>query len=63
MYIVSLLRSSYHHTDLAIAKSDNSNISELEEVEEEEQDTDTWKLCAKQGPAWHLEVKGLFSII
>ena len=59
--IVSLLRSSYHHTDLAIAKSDHSNISEeeLEEVEvQEEEDTDTWKLCAKLGPAWHLEVMG-----
>ena len=62
MYIVSLLRSSYHHTDLAIAKSDHSNISEVQEEEREEvedvEDTDTWKLCAKLGPAWHLEVMG-----
>ena len=38
MYIVSLLRSSYPHTDLAIAKSDHSNISEEEEEPEEESD-------------------------
>ena len=32
----------------------------VEEVEEEEPelDTDNWKLCAKLGPAWHLEVMG-----
>ena len=29
-----------------------------EEEEEPELDTDNWKLCAKLGPAWHLEVMG-----
>ena len=35
-------------------------VEEVEELVEEEPelDTDNWKLCAKLGPAWHLEVKG-----